>query len=226
MGAGASAMAERELDQAASHVSQETRDAIEKLPKKAQDELIKKALLLPPAPVNISTPRQHDAEAKAKIRARNPRLSIASFDRAVATYATTADLRLLLTHNERLCGVPIRLVSVRWLLSEFKATDTTRLEHRQALERAYGDAPFIHGEKLERVLAELEEVDRDGDGSDMAQVYKTKVDGEYKAVEMDGDPMPIGFPSAAALSHMWLDPSHPDPEAKNLRTQWLAPLEW
>ena len=164
------------------------------------------------------------------------RLSIASFDRAVATYATPADLRLLLTHNERLGGVPIRLVSVRWLLSEFKATDTTRLEHRQALERVYGDAPFIHGEKLERVLAELEEVDFSDkqDGSDMRQVYKTKVDGEYKAVKCDifvealgeDGPMRIFFPSAAALSHMWLDPSHPDPEAKNLRTQWLAPLEW
>ena len=156
------------------------------------------------------------------------RLSMASFDRAVATYATTADLRLLLTHNERLGGVPIRLVSVRWLLSEFKATDTTRLEHRQALERAYGDAPFIHGEKLERVLAELEEMDVSGakDGSYMGQVYKTKVDGEYKAVERSDRLVSIHFPSAAALSHMWLDPSHPDPEAKNLRTQWLAPLEW
>ena len=155
------------------------------------------------------------------------RLSIASFDRAVATYATTADLRLLLTHNERLGGVPIRLVSVRWLLSEFKATDTTRLEHRQALERAYGDAPFIHGEKLERVLAELEAVDLSGDGSVMVHYYKTKVGGEYKEVKAEsGYAVSISFPSAAALSHMWLDPSHPDPEAKNLRTQWLAPLEW
>ena len=151
---------------------------------------------------------------------------LSAFDRAVLRYATPTELRLLLTHNERLGGVPIRLLSVRWLLFEYKATSRPRLEHRQALERQFGDAAFIAGEKLERVLAELEEVDMYGNGTYMVQVYKTKVGGEYKAVKCRHDPVPINFPSAAALSHMWLEPSHPDPEAKNLRTQWLPALEW
>ena len=149
---------------------------------------------------------------------------LSAFDRAVLRYATPTELRLLLTHNERLGGVPIRLLSVRWLLFEYKATSRPRLEHRQALERQFGDAAFIAGEKLERVLAELEEVDMYGN---MVTQYKTKVGGEYKAVKnVDGICVPINFPSAAALSHMWLEPSHPDPEAKNLRTQWLPALEW
>ena len=25
---------------------------------------------------------------------------------------------------------------------------------------------------------------------------------------------------------MWLDPSHPDPHARNLRDEWLPALEW
>ena len=31
---------------------------------------------------------------------------------------------------------------------------------------------------------------------------------------------------APTRSHRWLDPSHPDPEAKNLRERWLPALEW
>ena len=93
-----------------------------------------------------------------------------------------------------------------------------RLEHRQALEREYGDAPFVHGEMLERVLAEFEVVDIHGSGHVMGQVYH--------GVTRRGERVLMNFPSATAMSHMWLDPSHPDPEAKNLREIWLPALEW
>ena len=38
--------------------------------------------------------------------------------------------------------------------------------------------------------------------------------------------MSIAFPSAMALSHMWLDKAHPDPNARNLRDMWLPAIEW
>ena len=50
-------------------------------------------------------------------------------------------------------------------------------------------------------------------------------DGEFKKLS-GRHSKAIAFPSAAALSHMWLDPSHPDPHARNLRDEWLPALEW
>ena len=54
--------------------------------------------------------------------------------------------------------------------------------------------------------------------------------GEWRAVTKDiggGDvPVEIAFPSAMALSHMWLDKAHPDPNARNLRDMWLPAIEW
>ena len=153
----------------------------------------------PPAP-----PAPLDAEALARAEAR---------------YKSTATLRALLSHDAELGGVPIRLVSARWLLEHFQAEAHAgeRLEHRQALERAHGDAPFVHGEVLERVLRELEPI------RGCCQYVGKAADGEFKQL---GFGIAIAFPSAAALSHMWLDPSHPDPHARNLRDEWLPALEW
>ena len=79
-------------------------------------------------------------------------------EHAVARYSTAAHLRKLLMHDPELGGTPIRMVRARWLLEHFQAVgnEAERLEHRQALERAHGDAPFVSGAMLERVLAELE----------------------------------------------------------------------
>ena len=67
------------------------------------------------------------------------------------------------------------------------------------------------GAKLERVLAELETGESRGlkypSGDPIkGGVYVTEVGGEYKAVTIDSmlgvGPVPIAFPSAAAMSHM------------------------
>ena len=51
--------------------------------------------------------------------------------------------------------------------------------------------------------------------------------GEYQKIgTMYTNFIKIAFPSAVAMSHMWLDRSHPDPHAKNLREIWLPALEW
>ena len=42
----------------------------------------------------------------------------------------------------------------------------------------------------------------------------------------DDEPVEIAFPSAMALSHMWLDKAHPDANARNLRDMWLPAIEW
>ena len=85
-------------------------------------------------------------------------LSAEALAAATARYSTTADLRKLLTYDEERGGIPIRLLSARWLLTYFQAegNETARLEHRQWLEREHPEA-FVSGEALERVLAELEE---------------------------------------------------------------------
>ena len=84
-------------------------------------------------------------------------LSAEALAAATARYSTTADLRKLLTYDEERGGIPIRLLSARWLLTHFTAegNETARLEHRQWLEREHPEA-FVSGEALERVLAELE----------------------------------------------------------------------
>ena len=66
---------------------------------------------------------------------------------------------------------------------------------------------------LERVLAELE-VERGDHHNPVFYGYKTRgADGVYRAVKMHDrvngklHPVTIAFPSATAVSHMWLDPS-------------------
>ena len=169
-------------------------------------------------------------------------LSAEALAAATARYSTTADLRKLLTYDEERGGIPIRLLSARWLLTYFQAegNETARLEHRQWLEREHPEA-FVSGEALERVLAELEERtvkytwgkgkvyehEEEAHGS----FYMSKVEsGEWRVVTQNKGgndrPLEIGFPSAMALSHMWLDKSHPDPNARNLRDMWLPAIEW
>ena len=161
-------------------------------------------------------------------------LSAEALAAATARYSTTADLRKLLTHDEERGGIPIRLLSARWLLTYFQAegNETARLEHRQWLEREHPEA-FVSGEKLERVLAELEERTLKWKGSRgeherHACFYMSKAEsGEWRAVtDRRDEPVSIAFPSAMALSHMWLDKAHPDPNARNLRDMWLPAIEW
>ena len=175
------------------------------------------------------------------LAAAEPPLSAVHLAEAIERYSTAAVLRALLTHDPVRDGVPIKLLSARWLLTHFQANTSARLEHRQHLERNTPEA-FVTGAMLERVLAELVPGEspynpntspynpntRHG-GPIKECVYMTELDGEYVRVT-DGtficDPVPIAFPSAVAMSHMWLDPHHPDPDAKNLREIWLPALEW
>ena len=166
-------------------------------------------------------------------------LSAEELAAATARYSTTAVLRKLLTHDAERGGIPIRLLSARWLLTYFQAegNETARLEHRQWLEREHPEA-FVSGEALERVLAELEErtvkwTKRGEEKEEHGSFYKSKAaSGEWRAFMKDpagygGDgPVSIAFPSAMALSHMWLDKAHPDPNARNLRDMWLPAIEW
>ena len=85
--------------------------------------------------------------------------------RAKRRYFAPAVLRTLLTHDAERGGVPVRLLSARWLLTHFSArgNEGKRLEHRQQLEREHGDAPFVHGE-CSSASAELEVVTARLDG--------------------------------------------------------------
>lgn len=174
---------------------------------------------------------------KADAAAPRARLSAAALARAEERYALHGDLssyssslRALLTHDRARGGVPIKLLSARWLLEYFQAEDHAgeRLEHRQVLERTHGEAPFVGGEALERVLRELELP-----GGEHGYYVSNAVGGEYDRLGKGGTNgapaanfIYVAFPSAVALSHMWLDPSHPDPHAKNLRELWMPALEW
>jgi len=146
-----------------------------------------------------------------------PRLSAEELAQSKERYEAATVLRALLTHDEARGGVPIRLLRARWLLEFFQSPDNAgaRLEHRQQLEREQPEA-FVQGEMLERVLAEVES------GAYMVKAaegggYTPTANKEYED---------IAFPSAAALSHMWLAPEHPDPHGRNLRDEWLPALEW
>ena len=161
-------------------------------------------------------------------------LSAEALAAATARYSTTADLRKLLTYDEERGGIPIRLLSARWLLTYFQAegNETARLEHRQWLEREHPEA-FVSGEALERVLAELEgrtvkyKCWRGEEKEAHGSFYMSKVEsGEWRAVTKDDYPVQIAFPSAMVLSHMWLDKAHPDANARNLRDMWLPAIEW
>ena len=176
------------------------------------------------------------AEAEAIVVADKPdaeaaehRLTPDELAAATARYSTPAELRALLTHDAALGGVAVRLLSARWVLEYFQANADARLEHRQHLEAAHGDAPFVTGEALERMLAEVEEREyEDWHGRTRTGcLYVSKAaDGEYRAVTVRGNPVAMAFPSIVAISHMWLDPEHPDPHARNLRERWLPAIEW
>ena len=163
-------------------------------------------------------------------------LSAEELAAATARYSTTADLRKLLIQDAERGGIPIRLLSARWLLTHFTAegNEGARLEHRQWLEREHPEA-FVSGETLERVIAELEErtvkwYDGDEEIEMHGSFYMSKAkSGEWRAVTQGRsiqEPAKIAFPSAMALSHMWLDKEHPDPNARNLRDMWLPAIEW
>ena len=165
---------------------------------------------------------------KPDAEAAEHRLTPEELAAATARYSTPQALRALLTHDAALGGVAVRLLSARWVLEYFQAHADARLEHRQHLEAAHGDAPFATGEALERMLAEVEEREYEEYGETKTGcVYMSKAtDGEYRAVTQYGSPVEIAFPSIVAISHMWLDPEHPDPHARNLRERWLPAIEW
>ena len=119
-------------------------------------------------------------------------------------YSKTTVLRSLLVHDADLGGVPIRLLSARWILEHFQApgNEAARLEHRQALERDHPEA-FVQGEMLERVLAELEErqvSEWNPDVLDCLYVAKA-ADGTYRPVKHEYGhgkiSVEIRFPSIA-----------------------------
>ena len=116
----------------------------------------------------------------------------------------------------------------------------------KALERAHGDAPFVSGAMLERVLAELESGAFRGltiRGTHDEKVYPV-IESTYtglvamshmcaRALACSRPAHPHcahpcvthAFPPAQSSSR-WLHFAHPDPEAKNLRQLWLPMLEW
>ena len=117
----------------------------------------------------------------------------------------------------------------RRLLTHFQkeGNETARLEHRQWLEREHPEA-FVSGETLERVLAELEERTVKVYGGRERQLLheprRRAASGASSRAKYG--PVEIAFPSAMALSHMWLDKAHPDANARNLRDMWLPAIEW
>ena len=118
-------------------------------------------------------------------------------------YHTTAALRSLLTHDEALGGVPIKLLSARWLINFFQSSaegggGVTRLERRQALEASHPEA-FASAEMIERVLEEVET-------------------GKFRGVEDKyGELVHISeFPSMASLSHMCARGSRSDARRERL----------
>ena len=165
---------------------------------------------------------------------------------ATARYSTTADPRKLLTHDEERGGIADPLLSARWLLTYFQAADRTarapsvararapggvRVEARRArAHRAGGAHGQVEADGRGAMLAEVEERTRQHAGKEQEAHYMRKAEsGEWRAVTKNGygdRPVEIAFPSAMALSHMWLDKAHPDPNARNLRDMWLPAIEW
>ena len=110
-------------------------------------------------------------------------------DDAHARYHATTILRSLLTHDKKLGGVPIKLLSARQLITFFQsAAGGTRLERRQVLEASQPEA-FASAAMIEKVLEEVETGKFSG-------VQRKNTRGELKPVEI-GE-----FPSVASLSHM------------------------
>ena len=110
-------------------------------------------------------------------------------DAAQARYHATTVLRSLLTHDNTLGGVPIKVLSARWLITFFQsAAGGTRLERRQVLESSHPQA-FASAEMVERVLEEVE----------MHEFCGVK----WKYLDDELHSIPIGaLPSMASLSHM------------------------
>ncbi len=179
----------------------------------------------PPHPVEIGAMEAANVAPRAELAPPGGaarRLSAASLEEATARYTGVGALRGLLTHDAALGGVPIKLLSARWVLDFFQAAAnaSARLEHRQALEREHPEA-FVAGEAVERLLAEVEagKYVAEAPGGGYEALQSTDYAGKKWEVE-------VAFPSVVAMSHMWLDPSHPDPAARNLREMWLPALEW
>ena len=178
----------------------------------------------------LPSAKQAQRPAGGESRAAEPgsgaaarRLSAASLEEATARYTGVGALRGLLTHDAALGGVPIKLLSARWVLDFFQAAAnaSARLEHRQALEREHPEA-FVAGGAVERLLAEVERgvcvAEAPGGGCEALQRTNN-----YYGVKGEVE---VFFPGVVAMSHMWLDPSHPDPAARNLREMWLPAIEW
>ena len=125
-------------------------------------------------------------------------LSDAALEDAHARYHATTVLRSLLTHDDALGGVPIKLLSARRLITFFQSAATgTRLERRQALEASHSKA-FASAEMIERVLTEVE----------------TR---KFRGVETRNGPVSFGdFPSIASLSHMCARGSRSDARRERL----------
>jgi len=134
----------------------------------------------------------------------------------VEKFAEVASLRELLYTGSG--DAPLRLVRARWLLEHFQAAgnEKERLGSRRELEKAYGDAPYACGAMLDRILAELAS----------SQYAGARREGWATAQKRKPLPVPIAFPSAAAISYMHLDASHPDPNGRCLRELWLPFVEW
>ena len=114
----------------------------------------------PPHPVEIGAMEAENVAPRAELAPPGGaarRLSAASLEEATARYTGVGALRGLLTHDAALGGVPIKLLSARWVLDFFQAAAnaSARLEHRQALEREHPEA-FVAGEAVQRLLAEVE----------------------------------------------------------------------
>ena len=178
----------------------------------------------PPHPVEIGAMEAANVAPRAELAPPGGaarRLSAASLEEATARYTGIGALRGLLTHDAALGGVPIKLLSAHWVLDFFQAAAnaSARLEHRQALEREHPEA-FVAGEAVQRLLAEVEAgkyvAEAPGGGYEALQRTENGTKGEVE----------VAFPGVVAMSHMWLDPSHPDPAARNLREMWLPALEW
>ena len=136
--------------------------------------------------------------------------------KARARYTGSAALTALLTYSGDLSGVPVRLLRASWLLKYYQAAanEDERLATRQELEREFGDEPFVSGDVLKRVLAELK---RGG---------FVEAAGGGPILDEQGEPIKCAFSPIAALSHMWLTAAHPDPHGKSLREHWLPAIEW
>ena len=168
--------------------------------------------------------------------AREATASKPIIDPALAPFVTTDELRNLFTDGDGDEGsAPIRILKASWLLKFYQTpgNQAKALLSRPALERGeglfvkaaqpltLGAEPFVTGRMLDRILLEVESGDyqvSDSGGVGELHAALDAVHGRH-AVK-------IAFPSLVVLSHMWLDPSHPDPNGRHLRQKLLFVVEW